>query len=104
MTGGMLGGLVGSWAMTRLMSWRRSAKGLSADALSPQEGKADTEGLAPFGTPRRDTTAATAKAVAELVAGEPLRRKEAEAGGVIVHYAFGAAVEAGRRAASGRRA
>ena len=102
---GVAGGLVAAWAMNQFQAWwSRAATGTerSHGAQSLQQG-APPGSVAP-GRPaedeRLDATERVASALSEGVAGRELSEGEKEAGGALVHYAFGAATGAAYGAAA----
>jgi putative membrane protein len=99
---GLAGGLVASFVMNRFQSaWSRRTHGVerSHGAQSLQTGTPEGGDRWPTGQRdvseaggRRDATERVAEAVAENAAGRELTREGQEAGGTLVHYAFGASV------------
>ena len=106
---GLVGGLVASWVMNQFQSaWSRQTHGVerSHGAQSLQTGAPPEGDTWPRGrtdaseAEARDATERVAEAVAESVTGRELTRDEQDAGGTLVHYAYGTGMGAAYGAAA----
>jgi putative membrane protein len=82
---GMAGGLAAAWVMNAFMA----GPGQELQQ-AVQSGEENRPQQAPGDQPEEDATMKAADAVAHAATGEHLSRPQKEAGGPIVHYAFGA--------------
>lgn len=88
---GVAGGLVASWAMNVFMANAGSKVTEAAESVLGEKPSGEEAGLPPEEKPKRDATMKTADAVVSTVTGgRHLSFEQQQAGGPVVHYAFGA--------------